>query len=147
MISWWYCNSDSNDVIIFFIQFCRNFTQILYLYFSEQAGQSTAMKIFIEKIYEKKLQLKSYSTVLLFVTDAEIVNQLLYVKQLMKKYHNYKVKTKRIALFWEMSSEHKFTSKIWTVTSLKLSLQDHLSWIQKWMNDLIYTDYNFVSYH
>ena len=65
------------------------------------------MKTFIEGPYEKELHLKSYDTVLLFATSAGIADQLLYVKQLLDEYQDHEVKTRRIALFWEMSSERK----------------------------------------
>jgi len=59
----------------------------------------TVMKTFIEKLYKKKLHFKFYNTILLFIIDTEIVNQLLYVKQLLEEYQNYEIKIRKIALF------------------------------------------------
>lgn len=107
MISWWYCDADGNDVIVLLIQPRRGFTRDLRLHATGEPGRSTAMTAFIEGPYGKELHLESYGTVLLFATGAGIAGQLPYVKQLMDGYHNYEVKTRRIALFWEMSSERK----------------------------------------
>lgn len=107
MIFWWYCDVNNNNVIVLLIQSWREFTWDLHLYITDKPDQFTVMTAFIEKSYEKKLHLKSYDTVLLFAISAEIADQLSYVKQLMNEYHNYEVKIRRIALFWEMSSEHK----------------------------------------
>ena len=107
MVSWWYCDLDGHDVIVFIIQPRRGFTRALRLHSSSDLRQSTAMKAFIEGPYGKELHLESYGTVLLFATGAGIAGQLPYVKQLLDGYQDHEVKTRRIALFWEMSSERK----------------------------------------
>ncbi|KAI9784310.1 MAG: hypothetical protein M1839_002371 [Geoglossum umbratile] len=63
------------------------------------------MKAIIEGPYGNELNLELYGTVLLFATGIGIAGQLPYVKQLLEGYHNCEVKTRRIALFWEMDSE------------------------------------------
>jgi hypothetical protein len=42
---------------------------------------------------------------LLFATGIGIAGQLPYVKQLLENFHNYDVKARRIALFWQVDSE------------------------------------------
>jgi NAD(P)H-flavin reductase len=62
----------------------------------------------IEGPYGKGLNLDSYGTVLLFATGIGIAGQLPFVAQLLEGYHNYEVKTRRIALFWQVESESRY---------------------------------------
>ena len=41
------------------------------------------MKAIVEDSYEKKLNLDLYDTILLFVTEIDIADQILYVRQLL----------------------------------------------------------------
>src|SRR5438034_115156 len=81
--------------------------RILLLHSSNDLNQHYKMKATIEGPYGNELNLGSYGTVLLFATGIGIAGQLPYVKQLLEGYHNCKVKTRRIALFWETDSECK----------------------------------------
>jgi hypothetical protein len=46
------------------------------------------MRVIIKRLYKKKLDLKSYSTILLFTTGIGITGQLLYIIQLLEEYYN-----------------------------------------------------------
>ncbi|KKY22692.1 putative ferric-chelate reductase [Phaeomoniella chlamydospora] len=63
------------------------------------------LEALVEGPYGRELDLESYGTVLLFATGIGIAGQLPYVTQLLEGYHDCKVKTRRIALFWELDSE------------------------------------------
>ncbi|RMJ04847.1 hypothetical protein CDV36_014480 [Fusarium kuroshium] len=63
------------------------------------------MAAVIEGPYGKEFNLDSYGTVLLFATGIGIAGQLPFVAQLLEGYHHYEVKTRRIALFWQVESE------------------------------------------
>jgi hypothetical protein len=50
------------------------------------------MRTIIKGLYKKELDLKLHSTILLFATGIGIAGQLLYITQLLKRYHNSKEK-------------------------------------------------------
>jgi hypothetical protein len=70
-------------------------------------GDKSTMRAVVEGPYGNELPLDSYGTVLLFATGIGIAGQLPYVTQLLEAYLNCEVKTRRIALFWEVESERK----------------------------------------
>ena len=107
-VSWWYRDKD-NDYIVFIIQKKNGFTKNLFSYANNDLSQDSEMRALVEGPYGKELNLESYGTVLLFATDIGIAGQLPYVAQLLERYRNYEVKTRRIALFWELESERKFS--------------------------------------
>ncbi|KAI9767639.1 MAG: hypothetical protein M1840_005510 [Geoglossum simile] len=104
-VSWWYRDLDDNYIVVFIIQRMGSFTRDLLLHASNDLTQYGEMKAIIEGPYGNELNLELYGTVLLFATGIGIAGQLPYVKQLLEGYHNCEVKTRRIALFWEMDSE------------------------------------------
>jgi NAD(P)H-flavin reductase len=63
------------------------------------------LRAIVKGPYGKEIHLDEYGTVLLFVTGISIAGQLPYVKQLLKNFHNYDVKARRIVLFWQVDSE------------------------------------------
>ncbi len=65
------------------------------------------MRAIIEGPYGEELDLKLYSTILLFATGIGIAGQLPYITQLLEEYHNSREKNRRIAVFWELDSESK----------------------------------------
>ncbi|KAB2099591.1 hypothetical protein AG0111_0g12058 [Alternaria gaisen] len=80
------------------------------------------MRAVVEGPYGNELPLDSYGTVLLFATGIGIAGQLPYVTQLLEGYLNCKVKTRRIALFWEVESER------------------HTAWVADRMQELLKQD-------
>jgi predicted ferric reductase len=97
-IAWWYKDGE-NDVIVLIVQPRRGFTRQL------MGRTETDMKAIIEGPYGGKLSLGSYGTVLLFATGVGIASQLPFIKQLMEGHHNRVVKTRKIALYWEIDAE------------------------------------------
>ncbi|SLM37408.1 HTH CenpB-type DNA-binding domain [Lasallia pustulata] len=104
-VSWWYRDDDGNDCVVFIIQRQRGFTKNLLLHTGDDFGDDSEMRAVIEGPYGTELKLDSYGTVLLFATGIGIAGQLPYVEKLLEGYHNCEVKTRRIALFWEVESE------------------------------------------
>ena len=98
--------------MVFIVQKRKGFTKKLFLHTDnspiDSLGTSdSGMIVLVESPYRKELNLESYGTVLLFATDIGIAGQIPYVAQLLEGYHNCKVKTRRIALFCEFSSESR----------------------------------------
>ena len=85
--------------MILIIQKKKNFTEKLFLYVDNDLNSKSEMRVVIEKLYNKELDLKLYNTVLLFIINIKIINQFFYVTQFLKEYYNYKVKTRKIVLF------------------------------------------------
>jgi hypothetical protein len=94
-------------VLVLIVQKRRGFTEKLFLHASNSLDSRSEMRAVIEGLYSKELNLKLYSTVLLFATGIRTAGQLPYFTQLLQEYHNCEVKTRRIALFWELDSECK----------------------------------------
>jgi predicted ferric reductase len=100
-VSWY-----QQGCLVLVVQKQKGFTSRLFSY----AG-GKPMKAIIEGPYGKELYLDEYGTVLLFATGIGISGQLPYVTQLLEGYQRSEVKTRRIALFWELESECKYCRK------------------------------------
>lgn len=127
-LSWWYKTESGDDIAVFLVQPKQGFTKRLgYLTPQPSKGwkaQATSReglrldsfdtsgskkwKTIIEGPYGNDLNLRTYDTVLLFATGIGIAAQLPYVRQLLAEHYAWIAKTRRIALFWEMSSECKY---------------------------------------
>lgn len=83
------------------------FTRHLQGLARSEREQPPKMRAIIEGPYGKELDLGSYETVLLFATGIGIAGQLPYVIRLLDGYYNSEVKTRKIALLWELDSECK----------------------------------------
>ncbi|KAM0132883.1 hypothetical protein ACHAP3_006172 [Botrytis cinerea] len=99
-VSWWYRDAKGDSFIVLIIEKRKGFTKDIV-----SVGPRSEMRAIVEGPCGRELHLESYGTVLLFATGIGIAGQLPYVTQLLEGYHNYEVKGRRIALFWEMDSE------------------------------------------
>ena len=108
-VSWWYRDAEGNNVMVLIIQKRSGFTGSLFLHANNDLVHNSEMRAVIEGPYGNELNLESYGTVLLFATGIGIAGQLPYVTQLLEGCHNCEVKTRRIALFWELDSERKLS--------------------------------------
>ena len=106
-VAWCY-RYDGADYAVFIVQRRKGFTDNLFLHRETQFEEGTEMRAIVEGPYGKELNLDSYGTVLLFATGIGIAGQLAYVVQLLSGYHNCEVKTRRIALFWQVDSESQY---------------------------------------
>jgi hypothetical protein len=114
-IAWWYIKNGTYYVVLL-VQKHRGFTERMFLHRVDErevnmkAGPGSSqveMAAVVDGPYGRELNLNSYGTVLLFATGIGIAGQLPYVKQLLDGYKNCEVRTRRIALFWQVDSESK----------------------------------------
>lgn len=103
-VAWWYRDGD-DDYAVFIIQKQRGFTERLFSHRGSEMDRAPGLSALIEGPYGRELDLGSYGTVLLFATGIGIAGQLPYVARLLEGYHDCDVKTRRIALFWQVESE------------------------------------------
>jgi predicted ferric reductase len=106
-VSWWYRDAKGGVTIVLIVERRKGFTKDLV-----SVDPRSEMRAIVEGPYGRELHLELYGTVLLFATGIGIAGQLPYVTQLLEGYHNYEVKGRRIALFWEMDSERKCAYKL-----------------------------------
>ena len=100
-VSWWYKDEQNSDVVVFMIQPRRGFTNNLL----RSVGHNR--KIILNGPYGQSPDFGQFGTVLMFASGAGIAAQLPFVKQLLEGYKDYRVQTRRIALYWEMELESK----------------------------------------
>ncbi|MAD85156.1 MAG: hypothetical protein CL912_19520 [Deltaproteobacteria bacterium] len=106
-VSWWYRDAKGDAIIVLIVEKRNGFTKDLV-----SVDPRSEMRAIVEGPCGRELHLESYGTVLLFATGIGIAGQLPYVTQLLEGYHNFEVKGRRIALFWEMDSERKCTHNL-----------------------------------
>lgn len=104
-VSWWYRDTKGHDFVVLIVQRRKGFTRNLLLRAMNSFDTGDGQRAVIEGPYGNELDLTSYGTVLLFATGIGIAAQLPYVRVLLESYHNYDVKSRKIALFWEIDSE------------------------------------------
>ncbi|KAI0165311.1 hypothetical protein GGR52DRAFT_585349 [Hypoxylon sp. FL1284] len=92
-----HADDNAQQVIVLLVQPRQGFTRRLLA--STSARDYAAL---IEGPYGQPLSLDQYGTVLLFATGIGIAGQLPYVRELLDLYLQCRVKTRRIALFWEV---------------------------------------------
>ena len=107
-------------------------------------NDESTMRTIIEGPYGNELHLDSYGTVLLFATGIGIAGQLPYVTQLLEEYLECKVKTRRIALFWEVESERKLSCKSVSMSPL-IIWKAHTAWVAQRFQELLKQDTGRVS--
>lgn len=76
----------------------------------------------VEGPYGKTLSFGQYGTVLLFATDMGIAGQLPYIGKLLERYQQCKVKTRRIALFWELEAEGRRSAYLFKLALMSLRI-------------------------
>jgi predicted ferric reductase len=138
-VPWWYRDAEG-DVIVFIVQKRKGFTQDLFRHTTNDADQRNEMRAIIEGPYGKGLDLKSYSTILLFATGIGIAGQLPYITQLLEEYHNSREKNRRIAVFWELDSESKCSNSHHQIFLLTASKKVHSAWVADMMMELLKRD-------
>ncbi|KAI1642175.1 uncharacterized protein F4817DRAFT_369653 [Daldinia loculata] len=120
-ICWDYPDESGHQILVLLVQPRKGFTKSLLTSASYQEYLA-----FVEGPYGRPLSLGQYGTVLLLATGVGITGQLPYVKELLKLYLQCEVKTRRIALFWEVESEV------------------HRYWVRKWMDELLALDRDYI---
>ncbi|KAK8125001.1 uncharacterized protein PG998_000760 [Apiospora kogelbergensis] len=119
-ICWEYADEHAQQVIVLLAQARRGFSKRLLM---ATAYQHRAL---VEGPYGKTLSFGQYGTVLLFATDMGIAGQLPYIRKLLERYQQCKVKTRRIALFWELEAE------------------GYRYWVKPWMDEMLLLDSDYI---
>ena len=101
MISWWDQNADGKSTHIYLLVKPRSgFTQSLL----HHSG-STALSAWVDGPYGQMKDLGDYGSVLMFATGIGIAAQVPYIKQLLRGFQEYRVRTKSILLVWQLDKE------------------------------------------
>ncbi|CAM1508785.1 Fc.00g056330.m01.CDS01 [Cosmosporella sp. VM-42] len=119
-VAWDHLDEKGNHVIVLIIEPRHGFTGKLLL-----ANPDRDYMALIEGPYGSPVGLDQYGTVLLFATGIGIVGQLPYMKEQLNLYREWRTKTRRYALFWEMNDE------------------EYRYWVREWMNELLSWDLNY----
>ena len=99
-VSWTYPDGASHKVIVLLIQARKGFTRRLLL-----ADSGRQYPVLLDGPYGRHLGHEDYGTVLLFASGIGIAGQLPFARELLELYYDCRVKTRRVALFWEISEE------------------------------------------
>lgn len=99
-IAWEYLSESGDQVLVFVVQPRNGFTSRLRL-----AIPMTDYTAFIEGPYGSPVLQHQSGTVLLFATGIGIAGQLPYMKEQLRLYREWRTKTRRHVLFWEMDAE------------------------------------------
>ncbi|KAI9888416.1 MAG: hypothetical protein M1814_000478 [Vezdaea aestivalis] len=119
MITWW--NEDPRESkICLLVKPQRGFTSKL------ARNTDYPMRAFLDGPYGLRHKFGDFGTVLMFASGIGVAGQLPHVKELIAGYNNFEVRTRRIALFWQIDREC------------------HASWVQQWMNELLEKDTDYV---
>ncbi|KIW86664.1 uncharacterized protein Z519_12719 [Cladophialophora bantiana CBS 173.52] len=102
-ISWWYKNSEGDDIGVCIAEKRRGLTEKL-----STIDDKAKKKVLIEGPYGKRLRLDKYETILLFATGIGITGLISMVAELFKSPERSPVNLRRIALFWELDYIRKF---------------------------------------
>jgi hypothetical protein len=121
-ISWWCKDTEDCDVIVLIIERQKGFSdgleaqsngdlvlgkkpdgQLILATDGVDYGQS--VKADIEGAFGREVGIDAYGTVLLFATGVGIAGVFPFIKHLLEGYHNWNVKVRKLALFWEVDSD------------------------------------------
>ncbi|RDL30195.1 uncharacterized protein BP5553_10473 [Venustampulla echinocandica] len=147
-VSWWYTDNKGHNVIVLIISCQRGFSRTLCEHSSGNLILGTTQKkdksprlllatdpggrpgkellALVEGPYGQGVRLGEYGTVLLCATGIGIAAILPLIKQFLDEFHNWDVKARKIALYWEVDSER------------------HLLWTGNWMTELLSQDTEYI---
>ncbi|KAL2048945.1 hypothetical protein ABVK25_010798 [Lepraria finkii] len=118
MISWWDNDHEGRGVNIYLlVKPGTGFTQKLL----RHAG-SFALKAWVDGPYGQIEDIGNYGSVVMFASGIGIAAQVPYIKELLKGFHEYRVRTKSILLVWQLDKE------------------SDQEWVQDWMTELLSED-------
>lgn len=110
MISWW--DQDAHDrgaTIYLLIKPKSGFTQRLLRHL-----QTSGLKTWIDGPYGSAKNIGDYGRVMMFASGIGIAAQVPYIKELLKGVGDYKVRTRRILLIWQLDKESKRFPNLWS---------------------------------
>ena len=106
MISWWDNDHEGRGANIYLlVKPGTGFTQKLL----RHAG-SHALKAWVDGPYGQIEDIGNYGSVVMFASGIGIAAQVPYIKELLKGFHEYTVRTKSILLVWQLDKESKLTA-------------------------------------
>lgn len=82
----------------------KGFSKSLYTESRSPIGRPEGLKAIVEVLYGKDYSLDSFGTILLFATGIGVAGLLPFVKELMERYWRFKIKVRKIVLFWEFET-------------------------------------------
>lgn len=104
MVSWWDQNVDGKGANIYLLVKPKSgFTQKLLRH-----SGSEALRVWIDGPYGRTSDIGDYGSVIMFATGIGIAAQVPYIKQLLRGFQEYRVRTKSILLVWQLDSESVF---------------------------------------
>jgi NAD(P)H-flavin reductase len=109
-ICWDYIDENERQVIVLLVQDRGRFSRKLL---EAKPRSEPPYQAFIEGPYGKPLSVDQYGTVLLFATDMGIAGQLPYIRKLLQHYRECKIKSRRIAVFWERNESKRSCPEFW----------------------------------
>ena len=89
-------------------------TRKFVLYADDSELESLALQYrlaFFSGFHGLRVSIEDYSNVLLIASDFGIAAQISYVKELIRNYYRYKVRTYRIYLVWQLHDFSKSAAK------------------------------------
>ncbi|KAI3571433.1 hypothetical protein IWW34DRAFT_898367 [Fusarium oxysporum f. sp. albedinis] len=116
-VAWEYLSDKSDggrQVIVIIIQPRHGFTSRLRL--AVPFKRYTAL---VEGPYGNPTKLDQYGTVLLFATGIGIAGQLPYMNEQLRLYREWRTKTRRHVLYWEIDAE------------------EYRYWVNEWINEIL----------
>ncbi len=103
IVSW---TEEQNSFICCLIQSNSKFTRRLLIYAHksciENAKKENYVRAWFTESHERIIDISTYDSVMLIVTDFDIVTQLSYVKKLIQDYNNDQVCTQWMHLLWQI---------------------------------------------
>ena len=103
MISWWDNDTDGKSTNIYLlVKPLQGFSHRL----TRHAGNHT-LKCWVDGPYGQIKDFGQYGNILMFASGIGIATCMPYLKELIRGYREYKVRTKSILLVWQLSKESK----------------------------------------
>jgi len=123
-ISWWYLDSDGDQVVVLVVESQKGFSKVLNLHCHKGDSPPKEWRAFIEGPFGHGIHLDEYGTVILMATGIGIAGQLPYIKQLLHGYTNHDIKARKISLFWEVESQCRRVSSLMGFTNCHVSTRE-----------------------
>lgn len=103
MITWWDQDVNGKGTNIYLlVQPAFGFTQKLM----QHAG-ACALKTWVDGPYGQTMEIGDYGSVVMFASGIGIAAQVPYIKELLRGFKEYRVRTKSILLVWQLDKESK----------------------------------------
>ena len=112
-----FCEKNEQTTLNLLIDFQKKIVfkfQWLIRYESESNWNNIHMTLFINS-HEINAFLKEFKTVFMIVSQFKIITQLSYLRQLIRNYNNFIIRTRRIRLIWQLKNIDKCVDHHWWI--------------------------------